>query len=285
VHPPAELLAASASRVWFADAGSGWEAESVLTGAIDIYVNNPIVIIGSTAWPELDWGEGPAGADGRHVAVRTRGQVALTRVSVWTTTMPVVGEVVFDGELDLNDYTIVVGDLERLTRWTHRIGQTGRQRVVVRVDDPGRASRVHVGLNIGSQLRSVPSTGGPTLFDVQTSRPGDLPGPNERALVRDGHDSPYARLSAAIALLPPADPTRPWSEPYEVGLIVEWLRWFGMNLTLANAQLLGDELAEHANREREASPESAVTPAAAGRIAAKILHRIDQLDSDRGPHD
>ncbi|MEU8299733.1 hypothetical protein AB0C04_20970 [Micromonospora sp. NPDC048909] len=109
----------------------------MLTGAVEIYGNHAVLLVGSTAWPEVDWSDGPVGADRRHVAIRTRGQIAHTRVSIWQDAMPLVGHLVFDGELDLDDYTIFVGDIERLGRWTQRIGQTGVQRVVVRVDDPG----------------------------------------------------------------------------------------------------------------------------------------------------
>ena len=114
----------------------------MLTGAIEVYANHAVVIVGSTAWPEVDFGGGSAGADDRHVAIRTRGQAAHTRVSIWQNTMPLVGHLVFDGELDLDDYTICVGDIERIGRWTQRIDQTGVQQVIVRVDDPGNASRV-----------------------------------------------------------------------------------------------------------------------------------------------
>lgn len=248
----------------------------MLTGAVEVYANHSVVIVGSTAWPELDWGDGPAGADGRHVAVRTRGQTAHTRVSLWSRTMPLIGAVVFDGELDLDDYTICVGDVERLGRWTQRIERTGVQRVVVRVDDPGHASRVHVGLGIGSEVRTVPSGGGPALFDVLTGEPHALSRPAERGLVLDGHDSPHARLSAAIRLLSDPDPTKPWLERYEAELIAEWLRWLGIELTQGRAQELGTELTRlvHAHRSASFGNDGGISPHIADRIAAAVLGEV-----------
>jgi hypothetical protein len=163
----------------------------MLTGAVELYSNHGVLIVGSTSWPELDWDDSPASADGKHVAIMTRGQVAHTRVSFWSGAMPMLGELVFDGDLDLDEYRICVGDIERQGRWTQRIGQTGPQRVVVLVDDPGHASRVHVGLNIGRDavLVPLPSTGGPTLFSVLTSERDGLALPDERGLALDGHDS------------------------------------------------------------------------------------------------
>jgi len=122
--------------------------------------------------------------------------------------------------------------------------------VVVRVDDPGHASRVDVGLNIGLHARAVPSTGDPVLFEVHTSEPDTLAGPNERGLVLAGHDSAHARLSAAIRLLSTPDPSKPWLEGFETRMIVEWLRWVGMQLPHAPAQELGEELIAHVHAAR-----------------------------------
>jgi hypothetical protein len=208
----------------------------VLTGAVEVYANHAVLLVGSTGWPEVDWGDGPVGADGRHVAVRTRGQVAHTRVSIWQGAMPLVGHLVFDGELDLDDYTIFVGDIERLGRWTQRIGRTGVQRVIVRVDDPGNASRVNVGLAVSEEARvqELPAPGEAALFEVLASERGGISLPNARGLVLNGHDSPHARLTAAIMLLSSPDPAKPWLERYETEGIVEWLRWLGIDLSRAS---------------------------------------------------
>jgi hypothetical protein len=125
---------------------------SVLVGAVDIYANHPLVFIGSADPPGPDWDDAPAAADGKHIAVRTRGQVMLTRVSIWNGAMPVIGGIVFDGVLDVLEHQVCVADLENLTRWVIRLGKSGPQRVVVCADDPGYASRVHVGFGLGDQV-------------------------------------------------------------------------------------------------------------------------------------
>ncbi|MEU7753699.1 hypothetical protein [Micromonospora sp. NPDC049171] len=251
----------------------------MLTAAVEVHANHPVVIIGSTAWPELDWGDGPAGADERHVAIRTRGQVARTRVSIWSGTMPLVGHLVFDGELDLDDYTICVGDIERLGRWTQRIGQTGVQRVIVRVDDPGNASRVNVGLSISERARvqTLPSHVGPALFDVLTSEREGMALPDARGLTLDGHDSPYARLSAAIMLLSRPDPAKPWLERCETEGIIEWLRWLGVELGRPRAEEIGTDIQRLVRVAHEEEPcVSGIPPHIAGRIARNVLAAIAQ---------
>jgi hypothetical protein len=250
----------------------------VLTGAVDVYANHAVLLVGSTGWPEVDWGDGPVGADGRHVAVRTRGQVAHTRVSIWQGAMPLVGHLVFDGELDLDDYTIFVGDIERLGRWTQRIGRTGVQRVIVRVDDPGNASRVNVGLAVSEEARvqELPAPGEAALFEVLASERGGISLPNARGLVLNGHDSPHARLTAAIMLLSSPDPAKPWLERYETEGIVEWLRWLGIDLSRARAEEIGLEVLRLVRSAREANASGgAISLDVADDIAARALHAID----------
>jgi hypothetical protein len=125
---------------------------SVLVGAVDVYANHALIFIGSADPPELDWDDAPASADGKHIAVRTRGQVRLTRVSIWNGAMPLIGGIVFDGVLDVLEHQVCVADLENITRWIIRLGKSGPQRVVVCADDPGYASRVHVGFGLGDQV-------------------------------------------------------------------------------------------------------------------------------------
>lgn len=250
----------------------------MLTGAVEVVANHGVLLVGSTAWPQVDWGDGPVGADSRHVAIRTRGQVARTRVSIWQDTMPLVGHLVFDGELDLDDYTIFVGDIERLRRWTQRIGQTGVQRVIIRVDDPGNASRVNVGLSISeeSRVQALPSPGEMALFMALTSEREGMSLPNARGLVLDGHDSPRARLSAAIMLLSHPDPAKPWLEGYEVEGLVEWLRWLGIDLSRARAEEIGLEILRMVQAARDLPTSvSGIRPHVADHIAGVALSAID----------
>ncbi|MBE1491534.1 hypothetical protein [Plantactinospora soyae] len=145
----------------------------MLVGAVDIYTNHALVVIGATAFPEVEHDDSAATADDRHVVVRTRGPVSPTRVSIWSRDMPYLGAVVFDGELDLMDHTLWVGDIERLTSYTTElVDSTGVQRVVVCVDHPGQASRIHVGLNLDEVPALVPVPGHP-LPEVLPSDPAD----------------------------------------------------------------------------------------------------------------
>lgn len=58
----------------------------MLVGAVDIYTNHALVVIGATAFPEVEHDDSAATADDRHVVVRTRGPVSPTRVSIWSGT-------------------------------------------------------------------------------------------------------------------------------------------------------------------------------------------------------
>lgn len=248
----------------------------MLTGAVEVYANHAVLIVGSTAWPELDWGDAPAGADERHVAIKTRGQVDHTRVSFWSGSMPMLGELVFDGDLDLQDHTICVGDVERLGRWTQRIGRTGAQRVIVRVDDPGSASRVYVGLDISTdaEVRPLPADGRPVLFNILTSEHDGMELSTERGLALDGHDSPHTRLTTAIGLLSDRSPFNPGQDTYEAAIIAEWLRWLSIDLNRARALELGEQLRHLVLTARAASADRTIAPGDAARIAHVILDAI-----------
>lgn len=138
----------------------------MLVGAVDIYTNHAVVVIGATAFPEVEHDDSAATADDRHVVVRTRGQAAPIRVSIWSRVMPYLGAVVFDGELDLMDDTLWVGDIERLTSYTTKLlDSAGVQRVVVCVDDPGHASLIHVGLGLGTEVTTLAPVPGYRMSD------------------------------------------------------------------------------------------------------------------------
>lgn len=249
----------------------------MLIGAVELYANHAFVILGSIDWPELgDWETTlPANADARHVAIKTRGQIDHTRVSFWSGAMPLFGEAVFDSDLDLHDARICVSDLEYTNQWIKQIRQSGPQRVIVRVDDPGHASRVHVGLDLGPDpyVHPLPSAGEPPLFDVLVAREHDMSLPNEQGLALDGHDSPNARLTAAIRLLSSPDPSEPWREGYESNLIAEWLRWLAIDLDFTAAKTLGQQIHDLVG-SRRVSPDSPLSPQDASEIANTILAAI-----------
>jgi hypothetical protein len=216
----------------------------VLVGAVDIYANHPLILIGSADPPELDLDDAPASASGKHIAVRTRGQVKLTRVSIWNGAMPVIGGIVFDGVLEVLEHQVCVADLENITRWIKRLEKSGLQRVVVCVDDPGYASRVHVGFGLGDHVCALTAVAGHPLPAVRTASDGDLSRPAELGLILDGHDSAVARLAAAMKLLAVPIGDKPWPYPYDIRLLVEWLRGLESSVSFAHAQALGEEIAD-----------------------------------------
>jgi hypothetical protein len=50
----------------------------MLTGAVEVYANHAVIIVGSTAPPDIAWGDGPAAA-GRTTLVERR-----VWMSVWS---------------------------------------------------------------------------------------------------------------------------------------------------------------------------------------------------------
>lgn len=246
----------------------------MLVSAVEFYAGYGTVLIGSMALPEVEW-DGPVGSDDHHVVVQATGRDTLTRVSFWRDTMPLVGEVVFDGELRLENQTLWLGDINRHSWWSMRLFRGGdTQRLVVRVDDPGRASRIDVGIDIGSHLTSLSPSNGPALFDVRTSAADGLSAPTALGLVLDGHDSAHARLSTAITILSGEDPATPWREQYELSNVVQWLRWLGIGLSMSRAEELGAELRQLIRAARNAAPDGAVPLPVATRIARAVLDKI-----------
>ena len=192
----------------------------MLVGAADIFANHPFLVIGSGGTPDLeevDWDdESPAWTNGEHLLIGTFGRAGLVRVTIWESAMPLIGEVVFDGQLEVADSQLSVGDLEELTRLTMQVGESGPQRIVVCVDDPGYASRVSIGFDLGEQVATLTSVAGHPLPAVLLSAKGELSWSEEFGLILDGHDAPRARLAAAIKLMPVPGPVAEADEEAEL---------------------------------------------------------------------
>ncbi|MFF1837983.1 hypothetical protein ACFVXE_27795 [Streptomyces sp. NPDC058231] len=245
----------------------------MLVGAVDIYANHPVVLIGSTDPPELDWDNSPACSDGKHIVVQTRGQSALTRVSIWNRAMPAIGDVVFDGVLNVEGSRVCVSDVENLTRWVTQLVRSGSQRVVVYVDDPGHASRVHVGFGLGDRSLALTAVTNHPLPLVRVAPDGQLLRPNELGLILDGHDSPLARLAAAIKVLALPVDDRPWPNPYYIRLVTQWLRGLDSRVSLAEAEALGQEIAGRL-RPYDATATDGIRDVAAWMLATHVVDRI-----------
>jgi hypothetical protein len=240
---------------------------------VDIYANHPVVFIGSTDPPELDWDNAPACSDGKHIVVLTRGQTALTRVSIWDRAMPLIGDVVFDGVLNVEGSRVCVADVENLTRWITRLVGSGSQRVVVCVDDPGHASLVHVGFGLGDQSVALTAVAHHPLPVVRVAPDGQLLRPNELGLILDGHDSPLARLAAAIKVLALPVEDRPWPNPYYIRLVTEWLRGLASRVSLTEAEALGQEIADRL-RADDATATDGIRDEAAWTLATHVVDKI-----------
>jgi hypothetical protein len=125
---------------------------------VDFRVNHPVLALGSTDWLPVLYLEGEAavGCD-THVAVRIQAQVRLIRVRLFTE--PLDGEpgpdasftTVFEGPISLADGRLVIGDVMGVTRFVSLIGEAGRRRIHVAVDEPGWNAAA-VDISVGPKL-------------------------------------------------------------------------------------------------------------------------------------
>ncbi|MGW0118048.1 hypothetical protein [Streptomyces sp. NK15101] len=125
---------------------------------VDFRVNHPVLALGSTDWlPALALeGEAAVGCD-THVAVRVQAQVRLIKVRLFTE--PLDEEpgpnpsftTVFEGPISLADGRLVIGDVMGVTRFVSLIGEGGRRRIRVAVDEPGWNAAA-VDISVGPRL-------------------------------------------------------------------------------------------------------------------------------------
>jgi hypothetical protein len=260
---PAERLSARRRRRRRAEQEDNWgrsprrDAETALdtlltmmVGAVDVFADKPYLLIGADVPQDfLDDPEGDGeDADAAtftgpgHIIVRTIGRAGLVRATVWESAMPLVGEVVFDEEFDLSDGELMIGDLDQTSVLMMDLAEAGPQRVVVCVDDPGFASRVHIGFDLGDRTIALPTVAGHTLPPVLVSGDGDdLSAADQFGLLLDGHDAPLARLAAAIKAMPV--PGYGDTSP-DLDKIVHWLRGLGGNVRYTEAQACGEQIAD-----------------------------------------
>jgi hypothetical protein len=120
----------------------------VQIAGIDLYVNHPLMALGSPDWirDDLTLDGAPAAASDTHVIVRVQAQTALIKVRVFQdhgegTACDSSFANVFDGSLYLADRRIVFGDVLGESRFVKYVGGPQRWRVRVSVDDPDRYAR------------------------------------------------------------------------------------------------------------------------------------------------
>lgn len=215
--------------------------------SFDLYLNRGLLFVGSTGdpWDEDELFAKPSDGErtvalssGSHVMIRVRAQIALVRVEIWHRHCPIVGDVVFDGTLNLPDGILTVSEFDKLNSAQNKVGALGDHRITVRVDDQGEASRVMVIRDCPDGERSLTSARGHELPAVTIADEEILVPVDELGLILSTHDLPLARLAASIKLLL----TRHELSKYAVRMIVEWLRWMHPTARSADCQALGDQL-------------------------------------------
>ncbi|MEU5386636.1 hypothetical protein [Kitasatospora cineracea] len=110
---------------------------------LDLYVNHPIIALGSSEWipASLELGGRAAAACETHLLVRVQPQTALVRVRIFLAEAenvdgPAIGfATVFDGPLLLPDGRLAIGDVMGQSRFTTSLLGPGTRRVRVDVDD------------------------------------------------------------------------------------------------------------------------------------------------------
>ncbi|MDQ0795830.1 hypothetical protein ACFYRI_06410 [Streptomyces microflavus] len=115
---------------------------------VDLYVNHPIMALGSPDWisTDLELGGAPAASTDTHVVVRVQAQTALIKVRLFQDYGEAVAAdpsftTVFDGSLYLADRRFVIGDVLGESRFVKYIGGPQRWRVRVAVDNPNGYAR------------------------------------------------------------------------------------------------------------------------------------------------
>ncbi|MET7287623.1 hypothetical protein [Streptomyces sp. NPDC005573] len=124
-----------------------------------MYVNNPVMALGSPDWirNDLELGGAPAASSDTHVIVRVQAQTVLIKVRLFQDHGQGVAAdpsftTVFDGSLYLADRRFVIGDVLGESRFVKYIGGPQRWSVRVAVDDPkGYARAADVVLRVEEQ--------------------------------------------------------------------------------------------------------------------------------------
>jgi hypothetical protein len=242
-------------------------------GAVEIYLNHPVVIVGATSNVDtsLTLGDLVVVASRSHILISTRAQIAPVTVSFWSSVAVRVGKVVYDGPLEFPDSYVCVADVEGSVRYTKRIGGSGVHHVLVSVDDPGAASRIHVvfdGVWIEGHL-SEASTG-LLAGSVAPTGPEALEPPDELEFVLAEHDAPQWRLAAAIRLISLRPREKSTLFLYDIRTLTEWLRWLGPSVSLARAQSCARLV-----RERLEIVGGPVSSSLSAEIAAQVLDCLE----------
>jgi hypothetical protein len=155
--------------------------------------------------------------------------------------MPLVGEIVFDGPLDLPDGQLMIGDLDQSSVLVMDLAEAGPQRIIVCVDDPGYASRVSIGFDVGHHPVPLPVAAGHPLPPALVSDGAELTESTILGLILDDHDAPLARLAAAIKTIPvPGYGDTPAYFPR----LAHWLRGLSGTIRRPDADSCAEQIAD-----------------------------------------
>lgn len=219
----------------------------MIIGSVQLLLNHSTVFIGSTGFPsdEFDLVEPlqSVASSSEHVQLAARQQVAPVSVTIWHRIWPGYGAVVFDGDLTLADATLAVFDLDRISRYTRTVGAPGVHKVSIAVDDPGRASRIHVVVDPGEGEAAIGGVPGYELAPVRGVSGDSIAPATELGLILSEYDRPVARLVSALRLIfseSPSDVSRREAINFSrVQRVVEWLRWLHPQLSFEYCSELG----------------------------------------------
>ncbi|MET9966766.1 hypothetical protein ABZZ80_12835 [Streptomyces sp. NPDC006356] len=219
----------------------------MIIGRAHLLLNHSTVFVGSTGFPsdQLDLVEPleSVASSSEHVMLTARQQVAPVSVTLWHRVWPRRGTVVFDGDLTLSDGTLAVFEIDRLSRYTSLIGEPGIHRISVAVDDPGKASRIHVVIDPGEGESAIGSVPGYELTPVSGIFGDSIAPATELGIILSEYDRPVARLVCALKLIfseSPSDVRRKEAINFSrVQSVVEWLRWLHPQISLEYCSELG----------------------------------------------
>lgn len=240
-------------------------------GVVDILLNNPLLWVGSTD-PVDDFVEIPVAVDparqevGKHLAIRSRVQVAPVEVSLWDGIFPDYLETVYNGRLQLDDGFLAIFDIENSSRFLRRVGGGGVYDISVSVDDVRSASRVFVAINSGVERFKVDRVPEYPLPNYRGPDRGITQDASVLQAILSGHDRPLARLVNAISLI--SANSREESGEFNsvtysrIRGVVEWLRWLSPTFSLAYCQRLGEIIQRRLEIDQgSGSDESVITTA------------------------
>ncbi|MFC5006777.1 hypothetical protein ACFPIJ_54330 [Dactylosporangium cerinum] len=241
----------------------------MLIGAFEFRTTHAALLIGSTdLLPEVELDHGQtANSDGRHVMVRSSGQFGSTNVSLWHRAMPWIGDVVFDGLLDLPDCQVFVGDVEGQDRFVKKLGGAAAFRFVVMVDDAAQPSKIHVGINVGRVQAPATTVHGYPLPPI-LGEP-DLHPLNALGVMLGEYDSPMARLAGAVKhIMLLRDELAGPSLQFVVEQLAHWLRRLTFHTRLDQVEILGAAFLDQLSTVEEVTDEQALS------IATEMLRRL-----------